>query len=334
MLEDIEEKIIDYTRLPKAIKGQVKKISSLILSSNPFYKRKLDQFIRKHSVQSSNRKLHKILSFYFFLDFVSPMQLLSNEMTMKTTFCYDAEGRRINFINPLKIGKHACVMLGYFENENNSLELQDYAKDIFDIKHRDELVIKWYQSEKRDVTFESSIYKNLSESGCPLPYFSTSFMYWNQPVLVIEKLEEIGFEDDERLIGVHVIFQLFYVHKLGVHCDIKPQNIMKKNTKGKVQYYLIDFGGLATERYQGGYRRWLWSPKWTSQKPHKKNQIVYPKHDFIELAFTLNYIKTRGSDDFKSKFKGRMLRFVKYLKTMNNIPEPEDYSNLIEILIK
>jgi hypothetical protein len=333
--EKLEEKILEYTRLPKDLKKQLKRVSGFILNTNPYYRRELDQFMKKHFIQG-NSKLRKTLSFCFILDMISPMQLLSNEMTMRATFCYDLNNRRINFIKPLKIGKHACVMLGYFENKDNSLELQDYAKDIFSSTHpeKDELVIKWYQSEKRDVTFESGIYKKLSEMGCPLPYFSTNFMYWNQPVLVIEKLEEIGFDDDEKLVGVHVIFQLFYIHKLGVHCDIKPQNIMKKRTKKETHYYLIDFGGLATEKFHDGYRRWLWSPKWSSQKPHKKNQIVYPKHDLIELAFTLNYIKTKGSDDFRNNFKGKLLRFVKYLRNMNNTPESKDYRNLIEILIK
>jgi len=332
----IEQIIEEYQKFPKDLKKQLSRISKILLS-NRVFRDKTNKFIRKKldTEEKISSELRNIVSEYYILKKISPMQLFSNEFLFKTVYCYDEKGNVINLKKLIKIGKHACVTVGYLKKQNEdykkiieeSLGLQESEEDH-------EVVIKWYKSERHDIDFECSIYKKLSQLGCPLPFFSTKFRFWNQPVLVIEKLKPIDTDDDPFDIGIHILYQLFFLHKFGVHCDVKPQNIMKKYKNGNPQYFLIDFGGVATEPLGKGYRRWLWSPKWTSQKPHQKDQIVYPIHDLIELGFTMNYIRTKGSENFKKNFRGVLLTYMKYIRHVNSYPETQDYINLIDILRK
>lgn len=327
----IEKIILEYQGLPKYLKKQISKVSKILIT-NEYFRRKVSQYIRRIGVKNANKELKKVFTYMFILERITPMDILTNQMLMKLTYCYDSKDNIIRIEKLIKVGKHACVVLGMIERKKSETErlLDEIIKE--NNIYENEVVIKWYKSERNNIEFESGIYKKLNEIGCPLPFFSTKFMYWNEPVLVIEKLDPIDFNDNEYEIGCHIIYQLFFLHKIGVHCDIKPQNIMKKVHKGKQQYFLIDFGGVATETIDNGYRRWLWSPKWTCQKPHQRDQVVYPIHDFIELGFTINYLRTKGSADFKKNFKGKVLRYMRYLRKMKEFPETQDYMNLIEIL--
>lgn len=184
-----------------------------------------------------------------------------------------------------------------------------------------EVVVKWYKGDKRDCSYEANLYEKLKELGCNLPWFCTKFKFLNHQVLALEKLEKLDIHDEEFNIGIAVLDQLIYIHKIGVHCDIKPLNIMKRVHKGKTTYFLIDFGGLTTKKLDYGYSRWLWSPKWCSQKSHVKKQITTAKNDFIELGYTMKAIQNwkiyNGKDgEYKTGFTGRL---AKYMQRVNKI---------------
>lgn len=329
------EVIQEYERLPKPLKKQLSKISK-IFSSNSFFREKAVKAMSKKFKISEElpKDLKSIMIKLYVLKKLNPFQILSNEFFFKVTYCYDEKGNIINLKKIIKVGKHACVSVGYLKNQSENYKKVIDASLGQRSEEQCEVVVKWYKSEKHDISFECAIYRKLNQLGCPLPFFSTKFKFWNEPVLVIEKLRPIDTDDDPCDIGIHVLYQLFFLHKFGVHCDIKPQNIMKKYKNGP-QYFLIDFGGVATESLGNGFRRWLWSPKWTSQKPHQKDQVVFPIHDLIELGFTMNYIKTRGNEaNFKKNFRGPLLSYMKYIRRIGFRPVTIDYINLIDILRK
>jgi len=308
-----------YKSLPKSLKAQLKSIESYFYSNPKIIKR------YKESLKSlGNFKRHqKSLFRLFLLNNIDSRDLL-HEQWFFVLSCYDCNGKKpdVKLLKVIKTGKHAVVMLGQVANTN------------------DQVIVKWYQSHRRDIEYETGIYKRLDKMGCPLLRFTSSYKFWDSPVLILEKLEPLQYYDNEYEMGSQIIYQLSFLHQFGVHSDIKPQNIMKRVRPDKIDYLLIDFGGVATERLGYGYRRWLWSPKWTSQKPHEENQITTPVHDFIELGYTMkciqnwstNYGKTDG--ECKKNFRGKLARYMDYVLALDK-EKPvrlEDYQNLIRIL--
>ena len=311
--------IIDnYKELPKLLKGQLDKIEKKFIDNREVqecYSKYLKDFRDSHQINDYAKSIIFKMSI---LKTISPRYFFDQQW-FKQVYCYGEDGSKIKLNKIMKVGKHAVVCEGKFKETP--------------------VIIKWYQSVKRNITFETNIYQQLHDRGCITPDFSSKYQFWGTPVLILEKLLQLDSTDNEYQLGIQIIKQLRYLHKLGVHCDIKPQNIMKKVVNNKVKYLLIDFGGVATEPLSYGYRRWLWSPKWTSQPPHRKNQIVSFKHDFIELGYTLKAVqnwrknKTEEDGEFKSGYKSKLKRYMNRVDQINQQSiKDDDYNDLIHIL--
>ena len=166
----------------------------------------------------------------------------------------------------------------------------------------------------------------------------------------MEKLFPITKDDNEFEVALEVMKQLVYLHQFGIHNDIKPGNIMKRIVNGKPKYLLIDYGGVATQRLSYGFKRWIWSPKWTSQELHGKNQVTTAKNDFIELVYTMKTIQNMRNgedkrhrrnkdgeeeDNIRTGFVGRLAKLHDRVEQVNpkDIKE-EDYLDIIRILEK
>lgn len=312
-----------YENLPRPLKNQLNDLID-IYSNNEKVKTTfydlLNEFDKKHP-DITNTIKRKLFKYSIFKSFSTKEILESRHYN--SLYCYSDDHEIITFNKLIKSGKHCVVLEGRLSNSP--------------------VIVKWYQSNKRDCTYESNIYKRLNDDGCDTPWFSSKFKFWNSPVLVLEKLHSLNQYDDEYKLGIHIIRQLKFLHKFGIHSDIKPQNIMKrisKSSSGKetVKYLLIDFGGVALDPLDYGYRRWIWSPKWTCQPMHKKNQIVTPKHDFLELAFTIkciqNWRHSRGKTDGNCKegFKGRLKKYFDHIMSLDHKSiSDSSYSSIISI---
>ena len=158
----------------------------------------------------------------------------------------------------------------------------------------------------------------------------------------MQKLAEIEPGPDHEVdVGIDVLKALPFVHQIGVHCDIKPGNVMKglgPNGESKF-FYLIDYGGMAIEPEghgeNAGYHRWTWTSKWTSQK--RGEHLTYPVADLIELAYTMRTIqakrrKEKNVDDSRSGFRGRVRKYYEAVAKMDRFPKAEDYVTLTKIL--
>ncbi len=148
----------------------------------------------------------------------------------------------------------------------------------------------------------------------------------------MEKLFDINIKKDNLFaIGISLLNQLKFLHKFGVHSDIKPMNVMKN---GKNEYFLIDYGGTATQKLGHGYKRHTWNSQFTSQVPFYNDQIATHKNDLLELGYTMNFWAFGPKNkDVKTKFKGKI---GKYMEKVNKISENEigeaDYQDLVNIL--
>lgn len=309
-----------YESFSSSLKKQLFQIEQYFYT-NPKVIKKFHSFSRKFP------NVNKQLLFHLFLvQYLTPRELFHKQLFPILT-CYDKNEKKpnIRLLDVLKYGKHACVLVGEVQEKNTTRQV----------------IVKWYQSNSTDIEYEVNIYKRLDSMGCPLLRFTSSYKFWNSPVLVLEKLEPLTFNDDKYEMGKQIIYQLTFLHQFGVHCDIKPQNIMKRTGK-KLEYFLIDFGGVATEPLDYGFKRWLWSPKWSSQKPHEEDQITTPVYDLVELGYTMkclqNWVLSQGKNDgeCRSGFKGRLRKYMEYVgKLLENpriFPSRDDYKNLLYIL--
>jgi hypothetical protein len=284
------------------------------------------------------------------LDFFDTYEFLSKRF-FEGIYAFDGEGRRVELVEKLTKKKkidHVCLFNGVCHNP------VDKAKSF-------PVVVKWYQSSRRDTDYEISMYCELRAIGCKIPWFSSSYLLWKTPVLIMEPLKPVTGDDDEFEVAAQVIQQFKKIHKKGIHNDIKPQNVMKRLYKndsdkgadrGKWEYIVIDYGGMTTEKLEKGdkkgWKRSVWSPKYTCQKPHPEDpQITTQWHDFKETGYMMKEIQNmRKGKKSKSKttegkkkdiirdgpFEGKLEIFMDYLKSIDKYKvKPEHYDNLISI---
>lgn len=232
-------------------------------------------------------------------------------------YCYDNMGNIITLAEILSVRRHSLTFLGHYNGSS--------------------VVLRWYQSERRDTTYEMNIYDRLAASGCPLPCFSTAFSVWNSPILMLERLSKLDIYDDPFIVASHVLRQLRHLHRSGVHNAIKPANILKRVQNGNVSYFLLDYTYVATKKLKYGYHRWSWAPKWSSQTPQVIDQITTAKNDFIELGYVMKTMENwrTGAIETRSGFVGKLRE---YMDRVNRVDEKnirqEDYDDLIAILVR
>lgn len=313
------ELLEEYKELPKILKSQLRYISPHYKSDKDIINMHKDILNDNKDNSHLNEKTTRRLFHMCVLKKLTPRALLIPKF-FDVIEAYNGR-HTIRFTKCLKTGKHAKVMEGVLKNER--------------------VIVKWYKSKKRDIRYETSIYEKLVNMECPLlPWVITSYFCWNKPVLVIEKLQDLSTSENEYKLGVQIICQLKYLHTFGVHCDLKPQNIMKRVNSNGTNYTMIDFGGVTTEKMEDGYRRWLWSPKWTSQESHVEKQLTSARHDFIELGYTMkalqNWRKTNNRNDgnVKKGYRGKLSEYMERVKKIGRVAKNDDYDDLVTILSK
>lgn len=168
---------------------------------------------------------------------------------------------------------------------------------------------------------EISIYNQLLNTDFDLPLIILGFKYLGDPVILMERLMTVDnspLQIDKILISM--LEQLKILHRLGVHCDIKPSNILYSPRTQK--YHLIDFGGVVSE----DSRRFTYTPSFACQRSISKTPSK--KADIIELLYTINHI---SSGTNHHTFEGNL---KKLWMTVCRLPEinPATYDQLIDLI--
>jgi hypothetical protein len=313
--------VLDYRNLPEPLKKQLAKLqekfeedSEIKSVANDLYRKAYRQY-NKTSLKSTTLNLKKI-AFRMAMLRAIPSDTLLHSKWFPYVYAYDHRGHTVALEREIAQGRHVYVIAGKLDNEIP-------------------VVVKWYQSNRRDTLYEISIYKRLRKMGCETPWFSSSYRFWDFPVLVMEKLFSVTKDDDEFELSIQIIRQLTYLHQFGVHCDIKPQNIMIRRVEGKPKYLLIDHGGVATQKLQYGFRRFIWSPRYSLQRLHEANQVTTAKNDFLELGVCMKAIQNMRTGDkkVKSGFTGKLKKYMDRCELINDRDiKPQDYEDLIKIL--
>lgn len=150
-------------------------------------------------------------------------------------------------------------------------------------------VAKWVPSYlgAEGIEHEMERWDLLKKTGAKLPEYFTGFTFWNTPIMIMQQLLPLDKFDNCYEVGLQVLDFLEKVHVLGVHNDLKPENIMKSYTDSKkIEYFVIDYGGFTMEKRHYGFKRKTWSTRWTYQT-EASNQVTTPKYDLLELGGTM-----------------------------------------------
>ena len=156
-------------------------------------------------------------------------------------------------------------------------------------------------SSDKSLLNEIEVYKRLISMNATLPNVIIGFNYLGNPVLLLEEMESIiGKSIKLSHLIRDVLGQLKVLHKIGIHCDIKPDNIMKS---GDV-YYLIDFGGTVLYDSEDS-KRYTYTPVYSSQRYTSKIPSI--KNDLIEFMYTINaiYLSSNGMTRTSKKSSNR-----------------------------
>lgn len=239
---------------------------------------------------------------------------------LKHLWCYHPDGQpRVLLQSILVEGSHVLLFNAVVEGTG------------------EKVIVKWYENTHRrmDTSYENNIYNRL---GQPEPCWSTEYYLWNMPVLIMTPLIKLTRRDDPYQVGISVIHQLRPLHQFGVHNDIKPGNVMRKKNG---DYVVIDYGGCTLEKLEHGYKRWIWSPDYTSQLRKSQNDgidiVTTAKNDLLEIGFTMQCLKTgMNSKQCRSGFKGRIREYMERVEKWDDRRPVTDTlrSELIQILSK
>lgn len=222
-------------------------------------------------------------------------------------------------------------------------------------------ICKYYRSVERTIDYELECYSRLRKLGCPIPWFSSNFTFLDQRVLIMQSLlpckhrlecrapeKCVGCTDWQRL-GTDVLKQLKYLHQFGVHCDLKPDNIMMlpehpygTHPKLPYRYVIIDYGGCATKRTGEGYYRFTRNPKFTSQpKDSKDRHLCTPWHDLVELGYVCNYLELRNrlgakhGKNIKKDFEHPAIkRYMAYIQSLLPTKLPDNIIKVCKRIIR
>jgi len=267
----------------------------------------------KHSnlhLTSKQKFILKLNYLLLFLNYQNNMP--QNTHHLKKLYAVSKSGRRMYFNDIIDSGGSKNVYLAKYNSKK--------------------YVLKWVTSDHRTITEEIDILLKLYNMNVPLYKFYTNYTFWNKPILCMEYLKPLNGKENEFKVGICILKILKKLHTFGIHNDIKIDNIMKNNKN----IYLIDYGGVTTERKKHGFLRRCWTNKWSSQ-PKARNQLTTAKNDFLELGFTMYGLQLlrKGISLTSQNIKNVKNKYIqRYMSKVNRIDEKQINKNIYSVLIK
>lgn len=201
-----------------------------------------------------------------------------------------------------------------------STNLSTILEARFDDQPTDPMIVKVSTGEFMERELE--VYRSLRELNANIPTVYTEYKILGSPVLVMEKLYPLKISM-KRIpsIAKAIIEQLKLVHVIGIHCDIKPSNIMQ-SMDGTI--YLMDYGGMVMWDDEVMSRN-TYTPAFASQRSTSKTPSI--TNDLIELIYTLNYFHNPRSyhHDLSDTYSSM-------LHVITTTPTSEVYDKLLDLL--
>lgn len=310
----------EYEQLPDILKFQVRKLRTVFEyrddDDDEIFIENLYELYTKYSADDDPTLKVKLFEITM-LERISP-NFLMLDAYQPYALCYNKSG------HVLRLDWNSIMRRSYH------YPIQGYDRDK-------RVIVKIYR-DNFPLDQEVNILQRLQKLNCPVPDFSTDYFFWNRPVLVLytDGTEDLTREDDPFVVAAQILQQLRYLHTFAIHNNLKPDGIRKKTDgSGITTYFISNFHSSATERLEHGYRRHIWSPYFCCQVPHKTNQVTTPKHDFIELGYTIKVMQNWSTGE-KGVRQGYIGKLEQYMERCSRIDEKNvllsDYDDLTEIL--
>ena len=256
------------------------------LDGNNYYERILLEFSKYFDIQRNSSKIESFL-------------------TDNVLYAYNDCGDRIYINQILRFDDEQHVGRGIMTKYNPKMCQQVICPPEDNLNSCNLWVVKWNVKEDGNQITERELenWRKIENTGASIPNVLEGFKILDFPVLVMESLEQLDPMDYNQKLVMTLTSFIEKIIPLGVINNLKPSNILKRITKSKSQiettYFVADVAGTTTEPYSYGFKRFTWSPDWTSQVVDSST-ITTVKNDLIEFGYVLNWL-SRGDENLNEQ---------------------------------
>ena len=241
-----------------------------------------------------------------FFDIKRNSPTLNQFLLNNILYIYNNCGDRIYVDEILRFDEEQHVLVGNLTKDSPKMcklacPVKGSDEDSDTTNSCDQWVVKWNVREDIGVeVIEGEIekWKMIENTGASVPKVLDGFMLLDFPVVVMEKLEQLEPSDYNQKLVISIISFIEKIIPLGVNNNLKPSNILKRVNYSKrdkeIIYLVADVTGMTIEPKAYGFKRYTWSPLWTSQVVDSET-ITTIKNDLIEFGYVLNWL-SRGED--------------------------------------
>lgn len=262
-------------------------------------------------------------------------------------------GDRLYLLKFIGISKKQNVFLTYSVKKEEKKPSNEELLNLKNYEYKNSngrkkfRVLKW--DSDKNINNEIRGWRECLENNIVCPDVELSYKFCGLTCISMKILSKIKYDNVKNFvnIGVQMLNVLQKFHKFGCHSDIKPDNIMCERVENNQRktykniYYLIDMGGVSLERLEHGYKRRGWTDQYVLQPvERKKDNIITPKIDLMELGVTLNLIYNECNGikvdrkDYKIiKTNSPIHEFIECIMSYDTVND-EIYDQLKLILLK
>jgi hypothetical protein len=258
---------------------------------------KQEQFWKDNEQELQRASRMDANSFYYFVltkiaeyfGITRESEKLKKYLLDKVVYAYNDRGERIYIQEILRFDNSQHVGLGFQSTSSPEMCKSKRESD----EETTMWVVKWNIEPEsgEEMTFQAfKKWRQVSNTGANVPKIYTDFYILDFPVIVVEQLTPLDASDYNQKLVMSIVSYIEKIIPIGVNNNIKPSNIMKRiNKDSSITYIVTDVEMMTTEEKAYGYKRYSWSPEWTSQVVDI-NTITTVKNDLLEFGYTLNYL--------------------------------------------
>jgi hypothetical protein len=193
-----------------------------------------------------------------------------NSEEVYTSICNNSDVK----ISETAVSDIKNVYTGIMKNDNNEIPV----------------TIEWIDPKFGNIADEMALYNDLIEAGVQMSNIWLDYSFWNGSVIVKKRVYELDIKDytfiNIKKLGIQMLDLLQQIHKVGVLNNFSIENIVKDENNN---YYISDYSSITTNKLFYGFQRFYWNDLWSSQV-RETDAVTTPWHDFMELAYLLNYM--------------------------------------------
>lgn len=202
----------------------------------------------------------------------------------QVVYAYSDNGERIYIKDIIRFDNSQHVVLGFMGKSSPSMCEEKQQQQMWMVKWNVDPVVG---EDLTSMAFDK--WDMIANTGAEIPKILKNFYILDFPVVVIESLDPLDSSDYNQKLVLSIISYIEKIIPIGVNNNIKPSNVMKKIKDDQIHYYVVDAEKMAIEEKDYGFKRFSWTPEWTSQVIDSQT-ITTVKNDLLEFGYTLHFL--------------------------------------------